>query len=450
MKVFLSLFCLLYAVKASAFANKTKLHKDLFTNYEKDFRPDFNQIIPTELDISFYFRSLKEIQESNGEMGVVGSLGVEWIDVRLAWNPSDYGGNLNQTSVVVDDIWTPYLVLMNPYEEINPILSGEFSCKLWYNGYVSCLPPPNIHEALCIADVRFYPFDSKICTLQLYVSGYHSSELKFKNQSKTFNMEMFVNNGPWSIKRTLIFVQTIYINNKSVEILKLDVSMQRISDRDVWDLFPIIVLSGIQIVVFYLPHETGERISFSVTVLLAEVVFLTVIQEKIPETSKTDTGISYLLYKQLTDLMISFIIVAAVALTSFCHYTTKTEEPEETEETLSKMQSLRMRKQTEQPEDEEAPSKMESLGMRKQSEQPEETEGTPSKMECSRMRTQTEQPKESEETPSKIESLRMRKQTKGHKSGENFVKKLNLYFFVVCLILIALSNTLFFWKMNAF
>lgn len=131
MKVFLSMFCLFYAVKGYTFANKTKLHKDLFIKYEKEFRPGENQTIPTELNFSFYMRSLKEFQESYGEMGLVGSLGVEWKDVRLAWNPQDYDGDLNQTSVFVQDIWTPYLVLMNPYDEITPILSGGFSCEVW-------------------------------------------------------------------------------------------------------------------------------------------------------------------------------------------------------------------------------------------------------------------------------------------------------------------------------
>lgn len=104
MQVFLSMFCLFYAVEGYKFANKTKLREDLFTNYEKEFRPDENQIIPTELMFSFYIRSIKELQENNKLMVIVGSLGVEWKDFRLAWNPLDYGSDLNQTSISVDDI----------------------------------------------------------------------------------------------------------------------------------------------------------------------------------------------------------------------------------------------------------------------------------------------------------------------------------------------------------
>lgn len=217
MQVFLSMFCLFYAVEGYKFANKTKLREDLFTNYEKEFRPDENQIIPTELMFSFYIRSIKELQENNELMVIVGSLGVEWKDFRLAWNPLDYGSDLNQTSISVDDIWTPYLVLMNPYEEIRPILSGGFSCEVWYNGHVSCLPQPNIFEALCVADITYYPYDTKSCDLQLYVSGYLSSDFKLKPVSTTFNTDMYRDNSPWEMTKTGIFVDIQQIGKKKMK-----------------------------------------------------------------------------------------------------------------------------------------------------------------------------------------------------------------------------------------
>lgn len=404
MKVFMSIFCLFYAVEGYTFANKTNLYKDLFTNYEKKFRPGENQVIPTELNISFYMRSLKEFQESYGEMGVVGSLGVEWKDVRLAWNPSDYGGDLNQTSVFVDDIWTPYLVLMNPYEEIKPILSGGFTCEVWYNGYVSCLPPPNIFEALCIADVRFYPFDSKICRLQLYISGYHSSDLNVEPRSHTFNLDMYEYNGQWSIIRTSIFVDAIKINNKSVKILQLEIEVKRISGRHFWDLFPILVLSGIQILVFILPDESGERIGFSVTVFLAQVVFLTVIQEKVPEASIS--GVSYLVYKQLADLLNSFFTLGAVVITSVYYNKAKTEEAEDTEKTAGK------RKETD--------------------------------------KANIKEPEETEEIPSKMNSVGIRKPTKGPKFWRDIGRRANFCLSLPCIVVLILTHILFFWKMNVY
>nr|XP_034335850.1 neuronal acetylcholine receptor subunit beta-3-like isoform X2 [Crassostrea gigas] len=335
MKVLLSVLCLLYAVEGYTLANKTKLHQDLFTNYKSKFRPGEDQIIPTELMFSFYIRSLKERQESNEIMVVVGSLGLEWKDFRLSWNPLDYGGDLNQTFVLVDDIWTPYLVLMNPYEEVTPILSDGFSCEVWYNGHVSCLPPPNIFESLCVADTTYYPYDTKSCDLLLYVSGYPSSDLKLKPVSKTLNTDMYRDNGPWNMTNTGIIVFTQHIGNKSFEISEFKIQMKRRPGTYILQISPIFVLSFMQVLVFVLPDESGERIGFSITIFLTEIVFLTVFQENLPKASAS--FLPYLIYKQLIDVLISLYMLFGVVFASICYdkekkEPKKTEKPKKTEE----------------------------------------------------------------------------------------------------------------------
>lgn len=334
MKVFLLMCYLLNAVEGYTFVNKTKLHKDLFTNYEKKFRPGENQ---TELNLSFYMKSLNDFQGRNEKMGVLGSLGVEWKDVRLAWNPLDYGGDLNQTSVFVDDIWTPYLVLMNPYEEIRPILSGGFSCKVWYNGDVSCLPPPNSFEASCNANINMYPYDTKNCTMQLYVPGYYSEDLKLKTRSLTFNTDMYIYHGMWKILDTRIFLHYQYVDNITVEILQLETTMQRLPGDFMWHISPIFILSVMKLYVFILPDKSGQRVQISLTILLAEIVFITVVQETQPKSP--NSVLPVLVLKQLIDIFISFIILLGVIIASN-HYhrestekTKKTEEQTESEET---------------------------------------------------------------------------------------------------------------------
>lgn len=329
MKAFLSLFCLLYAVKGYTFANMTKLHKDLFTNYEKEFRPGDTQTLPTNLTFSFYMRNLKELQGNNGEMGIVGSLGVKWKDARLVWNPLDYGGDLNQTSLFVDDIWTPYMVLMNSYEEIRPILSGGFSCKIWYNGDVSCLPPPKIFEALCEADVTLYPYDTKICKLELYVSGYYSQDLKLNIGSLAFNRDMYKDTGPWDTTGTGIFLYSQQFDNTSIEILQLEIAMKRRSEILIWLISPILVITVMKLFVFLLPDDSGERVGFSLTILLAEILFLTLIQENLPEAS--GSYVPVLVIKLFFDTFNSFCILLGVIIASIRY--DKTEENKKTEET---------------------------------------------------------------------------------------------------------------------
>ena len=50
-------------------------------------------------------------------------------------------------------------------------------------------------------------------------------------------------------------------------------------------LIPIILLSVMDLLVFWLPPESGEKVSLGITVLLSFSVFLTVVDEGLPRTS---------------------------------------------------------------------------------------------------------------------------------------------------------------------
>jgi hypothetical protein len=56
--------------------------------------------------------------------------------------------------------------------------------------------------------------------------------------------------------------------------------------------------------------ESGEKMGFSITVLLAVAVFLTIIQDKLPEAS--EPNVSYLTYKLLIDMVLGCAMVMAV------------------------------------------------------------------------------------------------------------------------------------------
>ncbi len=50
---------------------------------------------------------------------------------------------------------------------------------------------------------------------------------------------------------------------------------------------PIVLLSLMDLLVFWLPPESGEKVSLGITVLLSFSVFLLVVDERMPRTSDT-------------------------------------------------------------------------------------------------------------------------------------------------------------------
>ena len=69
--------------------------------------------------------------------------------------------------------------------------------------------------------------------------------------------------------------------------------------------------------VFLLPQESGERVSFSVTVLLSFAVFLTVIGDNIPKTS---SPMPFVCYYVVIVLITSGLITCSVILCQRLHH----------------------------------------------------------------------------------------------------------------------------------
>ncbi|XP_060559571.1 5-hydroxytryptamine receptor 3A-like [Ruditapes philippinarum] len=84
--------------------------------------------------------------------------------------------------------------------------------------------------------------------------------------------------------------------------------------------FPIIFLAYLNNVVFVIPAECGERISYSITVLLAIAVYLTIVGDNLPKTS---FPMAYFSYYLLALLITSICITLATIFNlRIYHYTT--------------------------------------------------------------------------------------------------------------------------------
>ena len=280
-------FCLLQGVEGYSLQQETQLHANLTTKYDRKIRPYENQTEPIQISMDFFMEKLKEFLERENKISVVGSLYIEWTDFRLTWDPTDYDGDLNQTSLFVSDIWAPNLFLLNPYEKQTPILSDGTACTIQSDGYVTCLLADNF-ETTCSADISKYPFDTQICTIKFYVQGSFASNTLLHNASSTIHLDLYEIHGLWYLTGTRNYVQTYRIRGMSCDVLQLELKMKRRNSYCLYNiLLPIFFLNLIQLFVFFLPMESGERVGFSMTVLLSVVVFFTIIQSKLPESLRT-------------------------------------------------------------------------------------------------------------------------------------------------------------------
>ncbi|XP_060084244.1 neuronal acetylcholine receptor subunit alpha-7-like [Ylistrum balloti] len=305
------MFLMLGTGNASTHKDMLKLHEDLTKHYNKFVRPSFNQSEPTIVHVNFSLLSIKELDEMTNKLAIVGVFTFSWNDFQLKWNITEYGYShttlLSQTS-----IWKPDVIQMNPYDDIEPLGFDRQLVRVAFNGDIQWVPA-NVYQSSCAIDVTFYPFDVQTCEIIFSSSMYLVSELHFESKSKEFDLAYFSPNGLWEVKDTEIRCR------KVEPIIRLILKLRRRSTFHVLNtLVPISVIGLLNVLVFLLPADSGERISFSITVLLAMAVFMSIVTESLPSTSQPN--IPLLCYFLTIDLGANvFVTVCAILGLRFYH-----------------------------------------------------------------------------------------------------------------------------------
>ena len=264
----------------------------IFTNYSTDTLPVFDQSDILYINVTFLMRSIIEFNEPKGELTTSIVLVFTWIDTSLKWNAEKYGH-----SYVIraknSDIWTPNVVLSNPGDTMEPIFDPNHRATILHSGTVFIMGGDDNINTICDADITYFPFDIQKC--DIYFSSWeYGSQVQWRFSSPTLDLSIYIENGVWQLLKTevttvpakVLIIGTVYFKRRSLfYILNF--------------LAPMVILVLLNTMVFLLPAESGERVGFSVTILLSIAVYLTIIAEKLPETSNPTSVLSYILMSYL-------------------------------------------------------------------------------------------------------------------------------------------------------
>lgn len=303
-------------VRTYTLSDELNLHTAIFpSTYDTNIRPGADRADPLQINVTFTFKSIKEFDESVSKFSITGDIGVIWRDNRLTWNLSNYGGDLYTTLVPQKRIWVPFLVNMLHYNTLTEIGHENLNIRLDSSGLITWIVP-NLFESTCDADLSYYPFDSQTCLMSFYIPGFLPSEIQFYTPSQTMSMSTYSENALWDVIETKIYTVT---NTLQFQEVRMSVRMKR---RPVYYIsslvLPVCFLSFLQLFVFLMPTDSGERVGFAITVLLAVAVYLTLVQDKLPEGS--EPSVSYLSYKLLGDFMIGvFMMIGVIVGLRFYH-----------------------------------------------------------------------------------------------------------------------------------
>ncbi|KAM3867141.1 neuronal acetylcholine receptor subunit non-alpha-2-like [Diretmus argenteus] len=299
------------------------LLKNLFQGYQRWVRPIQHANDTVTVRFGLKISQLVDVDEKNQLMTTNVWLWQEWIDFKLRWNPEDYGG-ITSIRVPSETIWLPDIVL---YENADGRFEGSLMTKVIvkFNGVITWTPPAS-YKSACTMDVTFFPFDRQNCSMKFGSWTYDGNMVDMVLMDIQVDRKDFFDNGEWEILSATGAKGNRKDDLYSYPFITYSFILKRLPlFYTLFLIIPCLGLSFLTVLVFYLPSDEGEKLSLSTSVLVSLTVFLLVIEEIIPSSSKVIPLIGeYLLFIMI---FVTLSIIVTVFVINVHHRSSATYHP---------------------------------------------------------------------------------------------------------------------------
>ncbi|XP_062606510.1 5-hydroxytryptamine receptor 3A-like [Saccostrea cucullata] len=302
----------------SSYKLLTSLHDKLLKDYRKDIRPVLNQQKPVKVSIHVIPKSIISFDEMNGILAASFGLDITWTDEIITWDLVSYS-NLTFIPLPLSSIWRPRLFSSNAFDTFALDTLESSNIMYFYNGTALYILGVR-SSTLCSPNSRYFPFDIHTCYIDIIPL---SSIYEVNFVANGVYKDVYEENPLWK----LLSVDTSVEIDEHLEtsVFRIAVRLQRRHSFLLMNIFaPIVFLAIVNLGVFSLPVESGERISFALTVLLSFAVFLTLVTGNTPKSSITVSLFSiYMLIVLTYSALITFSVIMVVDI----HFTENNEKP---------------------------------------------------------------------------------------------------------------------------
>ena len=293
--------------------NVTMLLNDLLLsgNYSKYVRPVQIQSTVLEVKVGFHLISILGFDEIEDQLTSKSIISVFWEDEFLSWNPDEYGG-VESFNVPSDMIWIPTIIMTSANNELSKFDVKGDNLRLYSNGTISWLHA-DVYKSRCLANVRNFPLDVQSCNMYFSGLGYLPTEFRMSKGVLAEFPEEF-DNGQWT--RDGVLVSYDPLPSTIIPIMTVTIIFHRKYLYMVLNiLIPIVMLNCLCILGFFIPTESGEKITYGVTLLLSNTVFLLLLSDNLPKISDpVPTVCVYLIVSMMNSLFICLSTIVNVRI----------------------------------------------------------------------------------------------------------------------------------------
>lgn len=271
-----------------------RLYEDLFSDYNRLILPVAKNKTKVRVSVGL---KLGQILDLNLKAQILSTnvwVEQEWHDYKLEWEPNLYDG-IDMIHVPAENIWIPDIVLFNNADG-NYELTLVAKARVYYNGTV-IWRPPTMFRSTCEIDVEFFPFDIQTCYLRFGSWTYAGDEveLSLRGGNKTSNkitngidLSQFYKNVEWDIIDVPAYYNEVHYDCCSEPYS--DITFKIVIRRKILFylvnlILPVALMTFLTVSVFYLPSDSNEKVTLSISILTSLIVFFLLMLEIIPPSS---------------------------------------------------------------------------------------------------------------------------------------------------------------------
>ena len=282
-----------------------ELEKELLSNYSTNVVPKSTQSERIIINAAFHLLYIVDFNEREETLTSSTWLTLKWKDPFLSWEGQARYENVSAVYLQQNQVWKPDYVLLNSAENIKLLGKSDLGVIVERDGTV-LWEPGQTFRSICEVNINLYPFDSQLCKFW-FGSWTYYNEIDGNVTLPEIGLNAYQENGKWEVLGSNGSSGLIAYDYFSQPTLLFKLYLRR---RRTYYLLticiPIMILSIINCLVHVLPADSGEKMSFCMTVLLSYLVFVSFLNDSLPSTSKT---VSLLVMYLVLAITLSFLSV---------------------------------------------------------------------------------------------------------------------------------------------
>lgn len=296
--------------KMTYYQSVRHLTEQLWNNYSKNIPPTINKYDYVDVNIQPFIDLILRFDEVEGILSILGFFSLQWYDMYITWNKTE-DNDIDFLLIPIENVWVPKLIIGNSIQKRTIFtFDNDFDQKTnlvryEHNG-AATVWAGGVFDIACEANMYYFPFDTQTCSIELY-EEYFGISISITNETY-----QTAPSSEWEIRNVSTILSPPSMSSVVVNIhiqferkpLFLCISL----------VFPVFLVSFVNVFVFILPIDSGERTSLAVTLFLTFVVVITMVADILPPSSHVSVFQILLFIKVITSVLTTIMAIITISV----------------------------------------------------------------------------------------------------------------------------------------